>query len=190
MSNSFYGLLAAIINVSTVVPYCYAVIRGEAKPSKVTWGIWTFLSLVIFIASAACGAKSTLFYLGAATFNSILIFSLSLRFGVWEKSPLEFACLLLGVSGIVVWYLTREASYSVFISLFVDLLAILPTIKKVWRGPLSEPKIAWSMGFVATTVNMWSIDSMRLVILLPPLCAFLWHIPVLIPMYLLRNKQG
>lgn len=170
-----------------MIPYVYAVVKGSARPSRVTWLIWSTLSWVILIASYQSGAKSTLFWLISAVFNSTLVLILSLWKGTWERSSLEFLCLGFGATGVLLWYVTRRAEYSVYVSMLVDVVAVLPTVKKVWRKAHSEPKIAWSFGFVAALLNVGAIDSLRMVILLPPFVVVGWHILVLAPMYLKRD---
>jgi hypothetical protein len=144
---------------------------------------------VVLWASIASGAHATLFWLTAAAFNSTFIFCLSLWKGVSKKSKLELSCFILGIFGIALWYMTQKAYFSVYICILIDIIAIIPTIKKVWIEPLSEPKIAWSLGFVSALLNIVAIDSWYPVISLPPLTVVAFHLPVLIPMYFWKKTQ-
>jgi len=177
------GIISAVLNVSTMVPYVYAVVRGEARPNRATWIIWAFLSWVIFLASAASGAHATLFWLGSAAFNGTLVAGLSFWRGNWQKSNLELSCLAAGILGVIIWYFTHHAYYSVYVGIVVDVIAVAPTVKKVRQLPKSEPIIAWTIGFAAAILNAIAIDSWRPVILLPPLVVLVWHLLVLTPMY-------
>lgn len=184
------GLISAILNVSTMVPYVYAVVKGQARPNRVTWIVWAFLSWVIFLASAASGAHATLFWLGSAVINSTIVMGLSFWRGTWQKSNFELLCFAFGITGVAIWYLTHKAYYSVYIGSLVDIAAVLPTVKKVWKLPKSEPIIAWTMGFGAAILNVIAIDSTRAVIFIPPLVVFVWHIMVLTLIYLTKVKNN
>ena len=72
----------------------------------------------------------------------------------------------------------------------VDVIAVIPTVQKVWQHPKSEPKLAWSLGFLAAMLNIVAIDSLRPVIFMPPLVVIGWHIAVLMPMYAKRTAEA
>ncbi len=42
MTQQELGILSALLNSLAIVPYVYAVVRGSAKPNRVTWIIWRF----------------------------------------------------------------------------------------------------------------------------------------------------
>lgn len=189
MNKDTIGLISALVNLTTMIPYVIAVMKGTARPSRVTWGVWVLLSWTIFLASIASGAHSTLFWLGAAALNSTLVFCLSLWRGHWEKSRLELWCLGLGLLGVLTWIITRQAFYSVYICSAVNVVAALPTMKKVWRKPKSEPIAAWSIGFIGASLNVLAIDSLRPVVFVPPLIVIAYHIPILIPMYFKKKRK-
>jgi hypothetical protein len=189
MTTQFIGQLSAVINLIAIIPYVYAVIRGDAKPSRVTWLIWSFLSWVLLLASLQSGAQSTSFWLMSAAFNSTLIAGLSFWKGAWENDMLEISCLVLGLFGVVLWILTSRAEISVYIGSLVDIIAITPTVRKVWKEPISEPKVAWTIGIVAAILNIFAIDSQRFVILFPPICVLFWHLLVVLPIYFRKVRE-
>lgn len=90
--------------------------------------------------------------------------------------------------GVVLWKLTSNASVSVYIGSFVDIIAILPTVRKAWKNPASEPLIAWSLGFIAALLNVLAIDAMRLVIIVQPVVVVIWHMMILVPLYFKNNS--
>lgn len=185
------GVLSGIINAIGIIPYIYAVVKGKARPNRVTWIIFTFAAWTILIASYMSGVKSTGFWLIAAASNStiILILSFTKGRGVWEKDALDIGCLTLGLLGIVLWQITKNPSVSVYMGCLIDVIAVIPTFRKVYHDPTSEPKIAWTMGFISAILNVFAIDSTRLVIMITPVTVFIWHVAVLLPMYFRKSKS-
>jgi hypothetical protein len=190
MSVQTIGLLSALLNLSSIIPYVYSIIKGKARPNRVTWIIWSFLAWTLFIASLQSGAKATSFWLGSAVFNSTLIAILSFWRGVWKKDTLEISCFIFGIIGIVLWLVTKQASVSVYVGAIVDIIAIIPTVRKVLKDPLSEPKIAWTMGITAAVLNVLAIDSTKLVIIFPPVSVLFWHLLIVVPIYFKKHGKN
>ncbi len=109
--------------------------------------------------------------------------------GVWKRDNLEIWCLVLGIAGVIIWIITRNASIAVYILTVVDIIAITPTVRKVWKNPTSEPKIAWSIGIIAAVLNILAIDSAKAAIVIAPVAVFLWHCLVLLPIYFKKQLE-
>jgi len=190
MNTHTIGILAGILNCTLIIPYIYSIFKGDTKPNRITWFIWSFLAWVLLLASLQSGAKATTFWLLAAAINSTLVAIISIWKGVSAKDPLDMWCFFLGVGGVVLWIITRRAELSVYISALVDIIAIIPTVRKVWHAPSSEPKISWTGGFISALLNVAAIDSTKFAIILPPFVVIGWHLMVLIPMYFKKNSKS
>jgi|GEM_PF-5066515 len=177
------GIISGLLNVATLIPWVIGMRYGNARPSRVTWFLFTYMSWLLLFASIASGADSSVFWLISSVITSTTIFIFSLFKGDWHRTRLEISCLFIGTLGATLWLLTKDAFYGVYVVMVVDIIAVSPTIKKVRKEPDSEPIISWSMGFVSIFLSLVTIDSLRPVIVLPIFSIFLWHIPVLIPMY-------
>lgn len=127
----------------------------------------------------------------AAASNStiILVLSFTKGRGVWKKDVLDIGCLALGIIGIIVWQLTMNPSFSVYMGSMIDILAVIPTIRKVYADPKSEPKMAWTLGLFAIILNLFALDSSRLVIVIYPVSVLLWHLAVLFPLYTSKSRN-
>ena len=189
MSSQYIGIASAVLNLISAVPYVYAIFKGKARPNRVTWVIWTFLAWTLLFASLESGAFATTFWMASSALICTTITMLSFWRGTYEKDYIDIGCFILGMIGVVLWKLTSNASVSVYIGSFVDIIAILPTVRKAWKNPASEPRVAWSLGFIAALLNILAIDAMRLVIIVQPVVVVIWHMMILVPLYFRKRKN-
>jgi len=52
MDSQYIGLASGALNLISAVPYVYAIIKGKARPNRVTWIVWTFLAWTIGFVAA------------------------------------------------------------------------------------------------------------------------------------------
>ena len=94
------------------------------------------------------------------TFNTSLVVALCLYgYGYKKYGWVEWVCLLCAVVAILLWYLTSNPLFALFLAIATDLFASTPTIVKTFKEPKSEIPIAWYLvtlaavlGIVSTTI--------------------------------------
>lgn len=79
---------------------------------------------------------------------------------------LYFLCALLGIGA---WYITKTPLRSVIIIAITDLLAFLPTFRKVRSDPQGESVGAYGLSALKFVFALWSFESFSLVVRLYPI---------------------
>ncbi|MBI5046398.1 hypothetical protein HZC07_01560, partial [Candidatus Micrarchaeota archaeon] len=152
------GLIASIIEIVGYVPYTYSILKQKTVPSKVSWGIWTLLHALILVSYYAVGARATLWINIANLLRGLTIFLLALKYGEGGTSSFDKKCLLGAFLGILIWIAFNSAAIALYAFLAVDIIAYLPTMRKMYYNPENEDKRAFVIFFIADTLNLLAID--------------------------------
>lgn len=157
--KEIFGILAAVIGVAGGIPYVYSIARGSTKPHRVAWGIWATLGCITLSSYIAAGARWSALLAGAAAFNNIVIFLLSFKFGTGGSSMRDRVALLIGLAGVALWAITREATFALVFAVGADAIGTILTVEKAYKQPFSESAVAWSMAAVASLCGLLAVES-------------------------------
>jgi hypothetical protein len=158
-----FGILAISLGIGAGIPYIHSILRKNAKPHRVSWAIWASLGLITLTSYLAKGAHWSALLAAAAAFNGIVIFMLSFKYGTGGTSLLDKIALLIGLSGIVLWALTDQASYALMFSISADAIGTILTALKAYKNPGSESGLAWCIAATASLCGLLAVHSYTLV---------------------------
>ncbi len=188
-----FGILALIIGVEAGLPYIYSVFRGSTKPHRVSWAIWDTLGLITLSSYLAKGAHWSALLAVAAAFNNLVIFLISLKFGTGGASKIDRIALALGIFGLLLWVLTKEAAFALLFAIFADSIATILTAHKAYKNPDSESGLSWSMAATASIFGFLAIQNYSFWQIIYPLYAVIGGLSLAIitisrKQYLEQNK--
>lgn len=184
----FFGSLATFLAIIQVIPYILSIFKGRTKPSRSSYTIWLANESVLVLSYLASGASTTLGLYIILLFNSLLIFILSLKYGVGGLKPMDLVCMSFATLAIILWVTTNNASLAVYACLASSIIGYIPTIKKSYNKPQTEDKLSWVLYVLATLFNVFAINSLNPAIFLPPLLSLVMSATVLF--LLLRKAPG
>lgn len=154
----YLGIAAGLLGLAEFALYNISIVRGKTTPNRVTWWIWVFVQLgatYLFWDSSPenrfaiwVGLGYTLGTLGAAI--------LSLKYGEKEWSWVDCVAIvgvLLAIGSKAVF----GSMSALLVLVVVDTLGALPTMVKSHKKPRSEDLVAWAIGFIANTVNLFAL---------------------------------
>jgi hypothetical protein len=173
LTQTLVGQIAAVMAVLQAIPYIYSILFGTTRPSRASYAIWSVIQTSGLISYLAAGATTTKWTSIVLTLNAIIIFTLSLKYGMGGFNKFDIPCLILAGLAIVLWATTRNPALAVYMNTLAGFIGYLPTIKKAYFLPRSESTLSWSMYMAATTINVSALTSTKLAIMLPPLCGFI-----------------
>jgi len=128
-----------------VAPYTYVktMLRGNVKPNRVSWLMWSIAPMISFAAAISDGAGLAAVPVFMAGFCSFLVFvaSFAVKGAQWKLFKLDYACGLLSGLAIVLWVVTSDPSSAIGFAILSDALASVPTLIKGWKHP--ETESAW-----------------------------------------------
>ena len=167
------GILSAALSVIAYLPYMRDILRGKTHPQRASWLIWTLLSSLAFAAQYAEGATTTLWFAGAQVTGTVTVFLMSITHGkgVFLTRPDE-RVVWLAIIGLVVWYFTENAAYTLALTITISLLGGSLTVIKAFVRPSSETLIKWGISVVASSLAILSVGQVDWLLLAYPLYLF------------------
>lgn len=135
-----FSFLAVSIALYSYWSYIRTIFRGKTEPHVFSWGIWAFTTGIAFFAQVAGG-----WWWGTAqngiTFV-VCIFIALLAGKYWQRGKfhiLDWCSLLLSLFAIGLWWITKNPFYGSLFAMLADSIGYIPTFRKVWKKPESEP---------------------------------------------------
>lgn len=157
------GIFAGIFSLLGFVPYIITIYQGKTSPNRASWSIWASLGIVLAVSNYSAGARETMWLLTAYAVCQITIAVLSLKYGEGGWNAFDGTCLLGAFISIILWQLFDSPLIAITISIAIDSLGALPTIKKSYLQPETEDLFSWMMFWMAGTLNIcalaqWSVE--------------------------------
>lgn len=161
MLPEYFAIIGAVIASLGGFYYLYQTIIGKAKPNRITWLLWGIFPMVTFVAQRVQDVHTLSWVTFASGFTPFLVLAASLfnKKAYWQTRPLDFACLALGVVGMVLWAITKDPNAAILFSILVDLAAGTPTVIKAWTHPETESSVAYSLSTLGFGLGVLSIHN-------------------------------
>lgn len=127
------SLLAALV-------YIRSMFRGQTKPNRVSWFMWSVAPFVATAAAVSNGVGWAVIPVFMAGFSPFLIFTASFfsKKAYWKHTSFDLICGALSGMAIVLWYLTNNPNVAILFAIISDALASVPTLIKAWHNPETE----------------------------------------------------
>jgi len=157
-----FSEIAGLISFFAYLVYIISTLRGKTKPSRSTWWILTMVGILIFATSYSLGAKENMWIQMSYIVGPFIIAVLSLFPAYGYKEGLlkmDKICLVGAFLCAIIW-LVFNSPFTAFLgSIVVDLIGLIPTIKKAYIDPKKEDPTAWGLEFLASVINMLGITA-------------------------------
>lgn len=152
------GWAAGILALASFVPYILAILRGETTPNRATWLIWTVVGIMLGLSYHASGAAHTVWFAVSYVVGPFIVLILSIKRGEGGWTKLDRSCLLTAGASAFLWWLSGSALFALCMNLVADAMGALPTVLKAYHRPESENRTAWTIGFIATVINLRAVE--------------------------------
>ncbi|HUC90081.1 MAG TPA: hypothetical protein VMR45_04720 [Patescibacteria group bacterium] len=177
------GLLAFALNAIGYMPYIRDIFRKVVKPHPTTWGIWSILTIIAAVNQVKNqGGWSSLFMVSSAVLVMI-VFLLSLRYGMGGASKLDKTCLILALLLLVYWLTLRETRISTLLAVIIDAIGVIPTVVKTYKHPETETYPQWVLAGTGGFLTIFSVPRLDWVLLIYPIYVFLMNTTVVTTKY-------
>lgn len=165
--KEFLAVSALILSLGANIPYIIETIKGEVKPERVSWFLWTLLGLTYYF-SALFSDGATLFTFGELI-GPAIIFILALKFGVGGKSRFDLISLAIALLAFALLFIVKGVLVGLLLALIVDGIGATLTIRKLLIDPSSESKWFWGIGVISGMCAILSLENYTIETLLFPL---------------------
>lgn len=159
------GMLAGVLSLGGYIPYIIGILKGETRPNIATWFIWTIVGGLLAFSFLESGGDLHNAWLPFGYFiGPFIIAILAIRYGYNTWSRLDILCLIAAIISIIPWLTINNPSYTLIINIFIDAVGAIPTLIKSWKEPETEDFTAWTIFFIANTIQLlatevWNISS-------------------------------
>ena len=157
--KEIFGILAIVLGISAAVPYIYEIVKKSSKPHRISWAIWSFISILTLTSYVSAGAHWSALLALAAALNNFVIFLLSLKFGTGGLSTQDRIAFGIAIVGIVLWVITRQAAFGLVFALGADLVGLVLTLNKTHKDPNSESALAWAISTLASVAGLLAVHN-------------------------------
>ena len=159
--------VGAIINLAGTSIYIKDMLRGKAKPNKVTWFIWGVAPMIAASAAISAGVTWAVIPVFTSGLVPLLVFIISLfkKEAYWEINTFDWVCGTLAILALILWYITKSPAIAIIFSILSGIFASLPTIIKAWKYPETESSIAYIGGLLSAlssfaAIEVWNFASL------------------------------
>lgn len=157
MSNIFIIISSFLALISPLV-YSHAILRGKAKPHRTTHFIFLLITALTTASLFVQGNKVAIWLAGATTFQSIIIFFLSIKYGMGGWSKTDILCLVMALLGIVLWQVTKNPVVALYFAISADFIGIIPTLVKTYHLPETEVWTFYTIDIFAALFSLFALS--------------------------------
>lgn len=154
-----FAIIAVFLVILGHTPYLRDIIKKKIQPHPYTWLVWTVVALITFFGQISKGAGIGALPTAVAELFTIIIFIFSLRYGFKDISKTDTYFLIIALLGIIPWIITKDATISVIISVSIDVIAYIPTIRKTWKFPKTESAWLYNVNIVRHALTLFSLQA-------------------------------
>lgn len=161
--QSLFILISSVIALISPLVYTRAILKGEAKPHRTTRLVLLLITSLTTASLFAQHNQVAIWLAAVSTIQSVLIFILSIKYGMggWEKADL--LCLVIALIGILLWKITENPAIGLYFAIGADFMGVVPTLVKTYRFPKTE---VWTFflldvfasAFSLMAVRIWTVD--------------------------------
>jgi len=184
-----FGISAGIIDLISFYPYIRSILRGETKPQRAAFAIWSLVGILTLFSYFASGARDTIWLVLVYSVMQLFVFGLSFKYGMGGLSKLDISCMFLALLGATLWIVTRNPLTALYCSIFIETLGFIPIIRKVFMMPETENTPAWTLSIIAAILNLFAITTLSLQIALYPFVMVIAEGIVVTLLFLSRVKR-
>lgn len=143
------AVLSGVIVFTACIPYIIDIIRGRVLPARSTRIMMVLLLGVALLQQHSLGSKWALLLLVGEFTQAVLVFIVSLKYGVGGFTRIDIVCYVLLFADILIWSVTNNSLLGIHITITADLIASAPMLIKTWKNPKSETPLFFWLGALA-----------------------------------------
>ena len=157
MFANFCGIIATVLTLVAAVPYIRSVLRGKTQPHQFSWLIFSIMGGVTLVSQLLAGARASALLFLAYFVAQVVIFILSLKYGVRSTSRFDYLLLALSLLTIALYVVTRSNALAIWLTALIDIPATAMTILKLRHHPSSEALFPWVFGTLAAAFGCFAL---------------------------------
>ncbi|MBU1083237.1 hypothetical protein KKE14_02255 [Patescibacteria group bacterium] len=160
MIDERFVILALVFNFVGLLIYLIETLKGNTKPNKISWFIWSVAPLTAFFAQLYEGVGIHSLMTFSVGFGPLLIFIASFvnKKAYWRLERFDMLAGVLAIVALALWYITRSGNVAILFAILADFMAAIPTIIKSHTNPESESYSAYLFSAIGALITIFAID--------------------------------
>jgi len=156
--------IGVVVQLYGVFVYGRETLKGNTKPNRVSWFLWSVAPLIATAAALADGVRLAVLPVFMSGFAPFLIFILSFfnKQSYWKLNIFDYLCGLCSVLALVLWAITNQPLVAIVFAVLADGFAAIPTLYKAWKFPETESVEAYSTGVINAGTSFFAISTWTL----------------------------
>jgi hypothetical protein len=146
--------VSSVLVIVSYIVYAAAILKGKAKPHRTTRFVTFLIAAIATVALLAQGSAVAIWLSGTFAVGSLIIFLLTVKFGMGGWSRTDILCLIISIFGIAFWQQTNNPMYALVSSIGADFVGQIPMLIKTYRYPETE---TWVFYFLDATASLLTI---------------------------------
>ncbi|OGT55391.1 MAG: hypothetical protein A3F14_01780 [Gammaproteobacteria bacterium RIFCSPHIGHO2_12_FULL_43_28] len=179
------GITAGVLALVGYIPYIISILRGKTRPNRATWLIWTVIGGLLAFSYIAEGDFHTIWLPLGYFLGPFITVLLSIRYGYAIWTRLDTFCIIAAAVSIIPWLLSHDAIMTLLINVAIDSTGAIPTLVKTFKEPDTEDFTAWTIFFIANTIEVIAVSNWNLAIVYP---LYLFLLAGTMVAFILRGK--
>ena len=184
--KQYFPQIAAVLALIAPVVYIRAILRGEAKPHRTTRFVLMVITFLTVTALFAHGDRVSLWLAAASAIQAIVIFGMSIKYGMGGGDKVDILCLVIAMLGVVLWQITNEPILALYFGIAADFVGGIPLFIKTWRDPDTEVWSYYAFDVVGSFLILLAITTRSVETMAYPFYIFAINLFVI---FLIKHKQ-
>jgi len=150
-------LISILLPLISPVVYAKAILKGEAKPHRTTRLVLLLITTLATVSLFAQHDHVAIWLAGVSMLQSIVIFILSIKYGMGGWSKDDLLCLGIALGGILLWQTTKNPAIALYASIAADFTGMVPAVVKTYKFPETEIYAFFLLDAIAAVFNLLAI---------------------------------
>lgn len=182
------GILAIAIGIYSYIPYFRDIVSGKTKPHAFTWFVWFLLTSIAFFAQLSDGGGAGSWVTGFTALVSLLVTVIALRVGRQNIVKIDWLFLAGSLFSLVLWFFSKDPTWSMVLITIIDALAFLPTFRKSYTKPDEETLLTYALSAVKFAIGIAALNAFSLTTVLYPVSLVVTN-GLFVMMVVIRRRQ-
>ena len=146
--------------------YLRDTLKGETKPNKVSFLLWSIAPLIATAAALSNGVRWAVLPVFTSGFCPLLIFIFSFvnKKAYWKLETFDYSCGFFSILALVLWAITRQPIVAIIFAIISDGFATVPTLLKSWKFPETETGFSYIASLLNSmtsfaAIKIWNFSS-------------------------------
>jgi len=166
--HEILGAAAIITGLYGYVPYVRGMMKVEVHPHMFSWFIWGLITWIAFAAQVSDGAGAGSWIMCVTGVFCLGIAAVAFKSGERDITRSDWGFFGLSLAAIPLWVMTNNPLWSVILISLIDVLAMMPTVRKSWSRPWSESIEAYAVAGLKFMLSIFALENISLVTALYP----------------------